>query len=150
MHLAIFILALLNRPFDFRTADPTLVGILRTLANRGAQATSDMEVAAFIIRNSDGELASMPWPHTASIRAAHYQGAMPSGTVAIAHTHPIYAKEPSRGDIEQAKRIGLPIYVVTRWNLYVIDPSSGASVALISQKNWTRLPQPAEEQVVRN
>ena len=150
MHLAIFILALLNRPFDFRTADPALIGILRTLANRGAFLRNDMEVAAFIVRDGNGELACQMWPHTASIRAAHYQGAVPAGTVAVAHTHPIYAEQPSRGDIEQAKRIGLPIYVITRWSLYVVDPSSGASVAVISQKNWTRSPQPAEVQAMRN
>jgi len=151
VHLAIFILALLNPPFDFRTADnPALLGILRALAIRGAYTTNDMEVAAFVIRNSDGELACLPWPHTASVRAAHYQGAIPPGTVAVAHTHPRQFERPSSGDIEQAKRIGLPIYVISRWYLYVIDPSSGASITLITQKNWMRSPQPAEAQVVRN
>lgn len=40
-------------------------------------------------------------------------------------THPIYAEKPSRGDVDLAQRIGLPIYVVTRWYLYVVDPTTG-------------------------
>ena len=151
MHLAVFILALLNRPFDFRAAgNPALMGILRDLGVRGANKTDNMEVASFITRNADGTLSCVRWPHTASIRAAHYQGAIPPGTVAVAHTHPQQFEKPSSGDIEQAKRIGLPIYVISRWYLYVIDPSSGASIALITQKNWMRSPQPAEVQAVRN
>ena len=151
MHVAVFIFALLNRPFDFRAAgNPALMGILRDLGVRGANKAGDMEVAAFITQNTDGTLSCVLWPHTASIRAAHYQGAIPAGTVALAHTHPQQLERPSSGDIAQAKRIGLPIYVISRWYLYVIDPSSGASIALITQKNWMRSPQPAEIQVVRN
>ena len=119
-------------------ADPEMLGILSDVSERGARTTSDMEVAVFIVKAPNGHLSCLLWPHTASIRSAHYDGPVPPGTIALAHTHPIYAERPSRGDVAQALRIGLPIYVVTRWHLYVVDPTTGQSVELIRKSNGTR------------
>jgi len=156
--LVLLLLALLDRPFDFHTAaaDPDVLGMLQDLAVRGSSKVDDLEVAAFIVKGPDGAVRCLMWPHTANRRAEEYHGSVPEGTVAIAHTHPLFAELPSRGDVEQSKRIGLPIYVITRWHLYAVDPASGERVQLIRQKNWTRtaskrchcqdawLPQPAE------
>jgi proteasome lid subunit RPN8/RPN11 len=140
-----FALLLFAISFDLRRAadDPQVLAFLQDLAVRGAYQVDHQEVAAFIVQDGNGVTSSVLWPHTANVRSERYRGAIPAGTVAIAHTHPLYAERPSRGDIEQAKKIGLPIYVITRWNLYVVDPSSGASIALIKNKNWTRSPRPA-------
>ena len=130
--------------FDVRGVadDPHALAVLQDLALRGAQQVDQREVAAFLVRDANGAISCVMWPHTANLRSEHYRGAIPAGTVAIAHTHPIFAERPSRGDIEQAIRIGLPIYVITRWNLYVVD-ATGAVIALIIQKNWARSPRPA-------
>ena len=139
MHPAIILIMLFAR-FDFRASgtNPAVLGILSDLSERGARTIDDIEVAAFIVKTPDGQLSCVLWPHTASIRSARYDGPIPIGTIALAHTHPLYAERPSRGDVDQAQRIGLPIYVVTRWHLYVVDPTTGQSVELIRQKNWTR------------
>jgi hypothetical protein len=139
VHTAVILIALFAH-FDFAATvvDPEMLEILSDVSERGARTTDDMEVAVFIVRNPAGHLSCLLWPHTASIRSAHYEGAMPPGTIALAHTHPIYAERPSRGDVEQAKRIGLPSYVVTRWHTYVVDPSTGRSIEVIRAKNWTR------------
>ena len=125
--------------FDVRNSanDPQVLAALQNLAARGAHQVDQQEVAAFLVRDANGAVSCVMWPHTANRRSEHYEGAVPAGTVAIAHTHPIFAERPSRGDIEQAKKIGLPIYVVTRWNLYVVD-ATGEVVRLIAQKNWSR------------
>jgi len=130
---------------SFALLDPSLLGVLQQIGERGASAYfDDMEAAAFIVRRPDGSYTSVLWPaKTAAIRGARFVGAIPAGTVAIAHTHPFTAELPSRGDINQAKRIGLPIYVISRWSLYVADPS-GEVTGLIVRKDWTRSPQPAE------
>lgn len=164
MPVLFLLVALLDRPFDFHqaSADPAVLGVLQDLAVRGAAQTDDREVAAFIVRETDGQVRCLVWPHTANRRSEEFHGTIPNGTVAIAHTHPLFAEMPSRGDVEQSKRIGLPIYVLTRWYLYAVDPSSGERVALIRQKNWTRaadkrlrcedawLPRPAETEVAGN
>jgi len=131
--------------FDVRSAadDPQVLAVMQDLALRGAHQVDQQEVAAFLVRDANGAISSVLWPHTANRRSEHYDGAVPAGTVAIAHTHPIFAERPSRGDIEQAREIRLPIYVITRWNLYVVD-ATGAVMPLIEKKNWARSPRPAE------
>ena len=126
--------------FDFRRAadDPQVLKSLQDLAVRGANLADDQEVAAFIVRDASGGTTCRLWPHTANLRSEHYRGGIPTGAVAVAHTHPLYAEQPSRGDVAESKRIGLPIYVITRWNLYVVDPRTGERVLLIVHKNWMR------------
>jgi len=129
--------------FDFRRADdPTLLRILRDLAVRSVNKADEMEIAAFIVKDESGNLSCLMWPHTSATRAARYSGVTPTGTVAIAHTHPVQAPQPSRADVQQSTRIGLPIYVVTRWNLYGVDPGSGESIVLRKNKEWSRAGSP--------
>jgi proteasome lid subunit RPN8/RPN11 len=151
VHLAIFILATLGY-FDYRRAadDLRVLSVLQEMAVRGAQQVDDREVAAFLVQDASGSIASVKWPHSGAARSERYDGVIPAGTVAIAHTHPTYAPLPSRGDVGQAMRIGLPIYVITRWSLYVVDPTSGTCLALIEHKNWMRSPRPAAVQATRN
>jgi proteasome lid subunit RPN8/RPN11 len=126
--------------FDFRQAagDPQVLAIFQDLAARGARQFDQQEVAAFIVRDDEGSITSVLWPHTANRMSERYDGVIPGGTVAIAHTHPYYAELPSRADVEQSKKIGLPIYVISRRNVFVVDPSSGESIAIIRNKGWMR------------
>ena len=126
--------------FDVRRSadDPHVMAALQDLAHRGVYQVDQTEVAAFLVRDSNGVISAVRWPHTANRRSEHYEGAIPAGTVAIAHTHPLQADpRPSRGDIEQARKIGLPIYVVTRRNLYVVDASGGV-MELFARTDWMR------------
>jgi proteasome lid subunit RPN8/RPN11 len=126
-------------PFDFRRADnEALIDILRDLAVEGAYAPNETEIGAFIVRKTDGELSVLLWPRTYARRSARYDGAIPPGVVAMAHTHPLHFPRPSRGDVEVARRVGLPSYVVSRWEIYVIDPSSSDPIALFAHDFWTR------------
>ncbi|HEX9160796.1 MAG TPA: hypothetical protein VF980_03740 [Thermoanaerobaculia bacterium] len=117
---------------------PDVLMVLCDLANRGARLVDQQEVAAFIVQDASGAISCVLWPHTANTRSEHYDGRIPAGTVALAHTHPLFAEHPSNGDVAESKRLGLPIYVITRWNLYVTDPHSGEHVALIARKNWVQ------------
>ncbi len=80
--------------------DPRLLKPLQELAIRGAYQVDQQEVAAFIVQDASGVISTVLWPHTANARSEHYRGAIPAGTVAIAHTYPLYAERPSRGDID--------------------------------------------------
>jgi hypothetical protein len=62
---------------------------------------------------------------------------IPGNVIALVHTHPPNAdKKPSPGDVDTARRSGLPVYVLTRWYIYAVDPASGAIVPLIEGRNW--------------
>jgi hypothetical protein len=137
--LVTFLLVALSLDLRHSIDDPRFLAVLQDIAHRGAFQIDQQEVAAFLVRDANGTISSVMWPHSADRRSEHYDGAIPAGTVAIAHTHPWQADQhPSRGDVEQARKIGLPIYVVTRSNLYVVD-SSGEVIELFARTNWTHL-----------
>lgn len=146
--LALHVSASATDSYDVRRAadDPQVLAIMQDIALRGAHQFDQQEVAAFLVRDANGVISCVMWPHTANRRSEHYDGVVPAGTVAIAHTHPTFAERPSHGDIEQAKKIGLPIYVITRWNLYVVD-ATGAVMPLIEKRDWARSAKLAQGQV---
>jgi len=137
MLAAIFLLAF---SFDVRhfVDDPHLLALLQQMARSGAERSDQSEIAAFLVRDTAGAISFVPWPQSGRFRSESFRGVIPLGTVALAHTHPWQADQrPSRGDIEQAKKIGLPIYVVTRWNLYAVD-ADGNVVEIFARTDWTR------------
>jgi hypothetical protein len=70
------------------------------------------EQAAFLILERDGSLSLAPW-ESRGVRHARYQGAIPARTLAIVHTHPHGNPQPSAQDRAEARRLGLPVIVVT-------------------------------------
>ena len=70
------------------------------------------ERAAFLIREDDGTLTLEPWPG-GGFRHATFRGAVPPRTIAILHTHPANAPQPSAHDVAEAKRLGIAIVVIT-------------------------------------
>jgi hypothetical protein len=87
-----------------------------------ASAEEDFEQAAFIIRHPDDSLSMMDWPSGHFFRKASWSGPVPSGTIAIIHTHPLRMPRPSQIDMIEATRTGLTIYVVTRVQLCAAEP----------------------------
>lgn len=82
----------------------------------------DQERAAFLVRDSDGTLTLLEWTSHDSFRAS-WRGVMPAGTIAVVHTHPHFDPEPSRHDITEAQRIGIPIVVLSRHGMTAVDAS---------------------------
>jgi hypothetical protein len=71
------------------------------------------ERAAFVVRNADGHVGLVVWP-SSETDSATWVGRIPDGTVAIAHTHPYWRPKPSNIDMVTARNVKLPVYVVTR------------------------------------
>jgi len=70
------------------------------------------EVAAFVVLD-EGHFRLVMWPRTNLARAKQWGGSIPVGTVAIAHTHPFDCPRPSAQDRAEARRLGIPMFVVT-------------------------------------
>jgi hypothetical protein len=87
-------------------------------------AEEDFEQAAFIVRQPDGDLASVYWPSEHAFRSATWTGPVPPGAIAIIHTHPLRMPLPSQNDRAEATRTGLTIYVVTALELCAAEPGS--------------------------
>ncbi len=76
------------------------------------------EEAAFIVGNADGRLALIRWPEAGEPDTSRWTGPLPEGVVAIVHTHPNWNPLPSKIDIRTAQRSRLPVYVVTRTEIF--------------------------------
>jgi len=95
----------------------------------------ESERAAFLVRRLDGRLTIVAWP-PGDHADASYTGRIPPGCVAVIHTHPAASPQPSKQDMAEAQRIGVPIVVITPQSVTVATPE-GATVQLLSG-DWAR------------
>lgn len=103
-----------------------------TLLASARYGWSDHEAAAFVVMTPDG-VRLVPWPRSIDAHGARWRGAFPRGTIAIAHTHPNRDTDPSRIDRRTAKRLRLPVYVITHSRITVTD---GAATYTIARGRW--------------
>ncbi|HYI07765.1 MAG TPA: Mov34/MPN/PAD-1 family protein [Thermoanaerobaculia bacterium] len=89
------------------------------------------ERAAFLIRESDGTLTLQPWPDT-GFRHATFRGVVPPRTIAVLHTHPRGESQPSVRDRGEARRLGVPVVVITPEGVVAALPG-GAVMAVGEQ-----------------
>lgn len=135
--LAVFCSPLSAAVFDADRAIAALRPLLKSETLLRADASNvdgvDGEWAAFLVE-AGGAYAYIQWPSTNERHAATWRGAIPTGTVAIAHTHPVTMPQPSRNDIAIAARLQLPFVVVSRTHLYIAYPSGKTMV--LASRGW--------------
>jgi proteasome lid subunit RPN8/RPN11 len=118
------------------TEDPQLLHKFAEMLTH-ASTFVGWEVAAFVVREPDGNLQCVLWPTSGRADSQVFQGTVPDNVVAIVHTHPQRMdRKPSDGDIALARRLGLPNYVLSRYGIYAAEPS-GEVVPVVEQMNWT-------------
>lgn len=126
--------------FDFRQAgaDPDIRQVFANFMNLSGSRTDDLEHAAFLVRDGYGTLSCVQWPYANTGHARAYRGVIPAGTVAILRVQSWGNERPSPADTAQSVRSGLPVYTLTRWHMYAVDPASGEKVQIVSGKDWSR------------
>jgi hypothetical protein len=87
----------------------TVAAVLAMLGQSG-----NMEDAAFLVRDAHGTVQVVRWPSAGLPDSAIWIGRVPEGAFAIAHTHPDWRPRPSKTDIVTARTAKMPVYVVTR------------------------------------
>ena len=111
---------------------PTVLHGAWELLEQAGWGTSDRERAAFVVLGTDGELQLSPWPYRARSMEAS-TNTLPEGTIAILHTHPNERRNPSPDDVAVARRLGVPVVVVTRQAIRV---ATGTSVEAVWSGDW--------------
>lgn len=91
------------------------------------------EHGAFLVSDANGELRLVKWSGEATSMSATYRGRIPSGTVAIVHTHPNDLPNPSPGDEALARKLKMPVYVLTRRS---ITRTRGGGRELVAVGDW--------------
>ena len=99
------------------------------LLAEGGYGRFERERAAFLIREADGTLTLEPWPD-GGFRHAKFRGRIPARTIAILHTHPADSPQPSARDRAEARRLGLPVVVISPEG--VVETSAGRTRVLVS------------------
>jgi hypothetical protein len=95
-----------------------------------------LETAAFIEQRDDGSLVCELWPASHADHEASFRGAIPPGTVAIVHTHPLDWPLPSTHDTQESARLRIPIYVLTLRDVYKVIPHSSTPAAIVRDRLW--------------
>lgn len=112
-----------------------VVAIFAELLGNGWDGLRKTESAAFIVRDEGGGYRAVPWPYTGETMRQRYRGAVPPSTVAIAHTHPRSIRFPSAGDAGTAAAVGVPVFVLTPFHIWVVTPE-GAMGPIVERTDW--------------
>lgn len=96
-----------------------------SLVARSGYGRSAYESAAFLVMDDANNWRLVPWPATNLFHAQRWKGAVPRGTVAIVHTHPAHLPDASRHDMDEARRTGIPIFVLTPGTVVLVGGRDG-------------------------
>ena len=80
--------------------------------------SGNMEDAAFLVRDANGAVTIVRWEPSGVPDSAMWVGPIPENAFAIAHTHPDWRPRPSRIDVNTARSAKLPVYVVTKTQVW--------------------------------
>lgn len=137
MTLAPLLLLALRLALPDVANDRCLMHEFGQLLERGGEHDGRIEAAAFLVRERDESWTLIPWPATNLELEQSFTGAIPEGTIAIVHTHPFQKVRPSAHDLVESKRLGLPIYVISFWQIWVADVS-GRGSPITPRREWSR------------
>ena len=95
--------------------------------------TTPFEQAAFAVNSVEGRTEFVHWPATRELLRANFSGTIPPGAFAVVHTHPNSKPMPSDDDRDVSKRLGMPVYVVTRGRIAV---AIGREIRIVTFGDW--------------
>lgn len=99
-----------------------------TLFSLAKHGQSRIERAAFVERDGEGHLFLEIWVAGTAPSRVSFEGPIPPRAIAIIHTHPNDIPFPSVKDQYVARRLGMPVYVVTRRLIARTDGKSVESI----------------------
>jgi hypothetical protein len=115
--------------------EPEVLAIFAEVLDRGGMGYRASESAAFLVIDPAGRYRCVAWPQTNRHERQTYREAAPPFTVAILHTHPRSSLRPSAADRATAKKLGIPVFVLTPRDIWVATPE-GESVPLVANAWW--------------
>lgn len=91
---------------------PDVQSCMQQVLKEGGYGHLPREGSAFLVDN-DGTFECLMWPRRNLPLAQQWEGIIPLHTVAIIHSHPADRPDPSWNDTLLARRLRMPIFVVT-------------------------------------
>lgn len=94
------------------------------------------ETAAFLVRDTAGDVQCLAWPLTNESRKESFSGAIPLQTIALVHSHPSMDRLPTAHDKDVARALHLPMIVLTQSNITLFDPDSNETTLIVDNRTW--------------
>lgn len=142
--MRLFVVFLVALALPLRAADdlypelsnePAVLELFARVFMDGGAGFRETESSAFLLLHPDGHYSLVPWPATRRSREHAFRGAVPHFTLAIVHTHPASSPRPSAADEETARKLRLPVVVLTPRHVVYVTPG-GETVAAIENRAW--------------
>ena len=112
------------RPGSPLNAPSVRKAILRTYLLSGS-GTMNVEYGFAVTRSQDGSFEATDVTRG---EAGEWKAILPASTIAIFHTHWNGGSPwPSPQDMQEADRLQIPIYVISRRDLWVYEPTAGSN-----------------------
>jgi hypothetical protein len=122
MFAAILLAISIAYPFDAETlARRDVRECFEQVLKGGGYGHLPFEAAAFLVVHDDAFECRL-WPRSVDFHAKSWSGRMPEDTAAIIHSHPADLREPSLHDALVARKLGIPVFVVTPRGVTRADP----------------------------
>ena len=115
--------------------DRSVLVCFSQLVKRSFSGFATFESAAFLVMQDDRSIQCIDWPKTHDFKQTRWSGPLPTGVVAMAHTHPLSSPFPSPQDIAEAQRAGMPIFVLTPNMINVVHADGRAET--LTYRTWT-------------
>jgi len=115
--------------------DRAIRGYFADLLRLGGYGHWSTERAAFLVRTETGDVRCVLWPAGGELNREHFSGKVPDGAVAIVHTHPEQTPRGSTGDHHLSQTYGVPIFVLTPRNIYLVTPAQ-PNVPVVEGRMW--------------
>jgi hypothetical protein len=152
VRIGVVSVALLSRipPVPATTSDRlfsigTVHGYFGDVLRASLTARPDTERAAFIISHADGSFGCQLWPPMSLYHREVFHGSLPRGTLAIIHTHSDASPRPSIDDQFEADRLGIPIYVLTRRDVFKAEPGGRVATSVVRREWWLKDPYSSQQ-----
>ena len=105
---------------------------------RSGSGTRDIEGAVLIMLNSDDTYKCVEVGKTNEYNKVTYQ--WHPGAIAMGHTHPSRRDpKPSQTDRQIADKVGVPIFTLTRYGMYIYDPTTKKTSKVMDGLDWLDL-----------
>ena len=124
--------------------DATLITALAQMVVL-ASSGRNCEIAAFVVRTTEGSLELVAWPPGCEAFQTHFVGRVPRGAVALAHTHPGKRWQPSSQDFDAAQNLGIPVLVLTRRGIMTTGSAADTPEWLLDDFTWTMPQRPSTD-----
>ena len=121
--------------FDLSKIDESITKEFRKAWDKSHQGIDNRESVVLIFQNVDGSYRATTLGVTNQSNRVTFR--WNPAAIAIVHTHPSKVDpKPTLHDMQTGDRIGVPIFTITRWGMFMYDPGTKQITEIQHNLDW--------------